>query len=372
MIWQKNIFYITLLSLGFYFSSSQGVHAASPTLKPFRLGVIAMNRQIDKVKPLAESDTGGFVKRGNILIGSFNATNIRAYNIDTRKNLWWHATDGELTAPPLLVENTVFYATRSGQLAAVNATTGDSIWSTELDSYIERPITFSNGVLYAVTTGQVAYAVDTVSGKRLWVQDAGFPDMITVRRPPAPIVQDGRLIIGLASGDIIALKIEDGKQIWRYNPFYQETKFKDFIGEFVVHNGKLLVSRYDGLVALISIDQERQVIWQDRQTSASTSTFRSGRLYVGLTNGDVVAYDATSGRVNWRSQLGTTPAFMVASETSLFVIGNNGRISALDIGSGAYQWFDALGSRIATAPIISENQMFVTTGLHNIYGYQIQ
>ncbi len=292
--------------------------------------------------------------------------------MENRKNLWWKSTDGELTAPPLLIDNTLFYATRSGQLAGINATTGESIWDTGLDSYIERPLTVSNGVLYAVTTGQVVYAIDTATGRRLWVHDAGFPDMITVRRPPAAIVHDGRLLIGLASGDITALKIEDGKQIWRYNPFYLESKFKDFVGELIIHNGKLLISRYDGLIALISVSQERQVIWQDRQTSASTSTFRAGRLYVGLTNGEVLAYDASTGRINWRAQIGPTPAFMVASETSLFIAANNGRLSSLDVTNGAYQWFDSLGSRLSTAPIISANRIYVATGLRNIYGYKIQ
>jgi outer membrane protein assembly factor BamB len=346
--------------------------ATEANLRPFRLGVISMNREIDRVKPLAESDTGGFVVRGNIIIGSFDSEKIRAYNLETHKNVWWHSTDGELTAPPLLVESNLFFATRSGHLTAISAGTGEPLWDTELDSYIERPLTFSNGVIYVVTTGQVAYAVEASSGRRLWVHDGGFPDAITVRRPPASVVHDGRLLIGLASGDIIALKIEDGKQLWKYNPFYQEAKFKDFIGDMIIHNGKLLVSRYDGLTALITIAQERQVVWQDRQPSASTSTFRAGRLYVGLASGEILAYDASTGRINWRANVGTTSSFLMASETTIYAIGTNGRISALDIGTGAYQWGDNLGSRMATAPIVNGNQMFIATGLHNLYGYKIQ
>jgi outer membrane protein assembly factor BamB len=372
MLKTQHLHAIAWLMINYCLASAQSVQAASRPIKPFRIGVIAMNRNLDQVKPLAESDPGGFVLQGSTVIGSYDATRIRAYNIDTRKNKWWFPTDGEITAPPLLVENSLFFATRSGQLTAVNATNGKSIWTTELDSYIDRPLTFSNGIIYAVTTGQVAYAVDGISGKRLWVHDAGFPDKITVRRAPAAIVQDGRLIMGLTSGDILALKIEDGKQVWKYNPFYQETRFTDFVGELIVHNGKLLITRYDGLIALVSVDQERQVIWQDVQSSASTSTFRAGRYYVGLTNGEIIAYDATSGRISWRTQLSTTPAFIVASETGLYVIGNSGRVSALDIATGGALWYDDLGSRIATAPIISGNKMFVATGLHNLYGYIIK
>jgi outer membrane protein assembly factor BamB len=370
MIFKSTRFWGLIAALTGTALGAVGSAAASQT--PFRLGMIAMNPDLDKIKPLAESDNGGFVIRGDVILGSFDQNYVRAYNKVTRKNVWWFKTDGELTAPPLLVENNLFFSTRSGNLTSLNASTGELNWTTLLDSYSERPLTISNGFLYVVTAGQVAYAIEAKSGKRLWVHDAGFPDSVVVRRQPAPLVHDGRVIVGLASGELVALKIEDGKRLWRYNPYYQESRFKDVIGEMIVHNGRLLISRYDGLVALVDFDQERQVIWQDRQTSVSTSTFRAGRYFVGLTNGDIICYDASTGRVNWRTTAGPTAAFMLASETYLYVISTNGRVSALDSGNGNFQWGDNLGSRIGTSPIVISDQMYVGTGLRNIYAYKIQ
>jgi outer membrane protein assembly factor BamB len=353
-------------------SQSTVGEAVTPKQRPFRLGVVRLSESEDLIKPVAQSDNGGFVARGDVLIGSLDNQWIRAYNLSTKMTTWWQQTDGEITAPPLLVENTVYFSTRSGKLTALNATTGEKVWETTLDSHLDRPMTWSNGYIYLVSAGQVAYSIEATSGKRMWVHDAGFPDMVVVRRHPAPVIHDSRMIIGLATGELLALKIEDGKRLWRYNPFYQEARFKDVIGEMVVHGGKLLISRYDGLIALVDVTQERQVIWQDRQTSASASTFRSGRYYIGLTSGEVIAYDATTGRINWRTQTGPTPSFIVASETALYVVGTNGRISALDISTGAFQWGDDLGSRIGTAPIVNGDRMYVTTGLRNLYAYKIQ
>jgi outer membrane protein assembly factor BamB len=365
----KNHFCFIFLAIALFGSVAT---AQSQQQRPFRLGVMRMNPELDEIKPLAASDNGGFVIRGDIIIGSFDSKNIRAYNMTNRKTLWWQSIDSEVTAPPLLTENALIVSTRSGRLTAFNPTNGDKLWDITLDSFSERPLTFSNGFIYIVTAGQVAYSIEASSGKRLWVHDAGFPDMVTVRRPPAPVIHDGRMIIGLATGELMALRVEDGKRLWRYNPFYQEAKFKDVIGEMTVHNGKLLVTRYDGLIAIVDITQERQVIWQDRQSSASTSTFRSGRYYVGLTNGEVLSYDASTGRINWRAHTGTTPSFMIASETNIYVFGANGRITSLDVGTGTYQWGDDLGSRLSTSPIVVGNKMYVSTGLRNIYGYQIQ
>jgi outer membrane protein assembly factor BamB len=352
--------------------ASYALEALASAKQPFRIGMIVMNPELDAQKPLALSDNGGFILRGDIVYGSFDSNYMRAYNRVTRKNIWWFKTDGEVTSPPLMVENTIYVSTRSGNLSAINASTGEELWSTQLDSYSERPLTLSNGFLFVATTGQVTYSIEAKSGKRAWVHDAGFPDSVVVRRPPAPLIHDGRVVIGLASGELLALKIEDGKRLWRYNPFYQEARFKDVIGEMVVHNGRLLLTRYDGLVALVDFAQERQVLWQDRQTSVSTSTFRSGRYYVGLTNGDVICYDASTGRISWRKSLGPTAAFMMASETHLYVMSTNGRITALESSSGNYEWADNLGGRIGTPPIVNGDQMYISTGLRNIYAYKIQ
>jgi outer membrane protein assembly factor BamB len=362
---------VAIMAVSSAILSSQVTRAEKTQQRPFRLGVIRMSPDLDTTKPLAESDAGGFVVRGDVLIGSLNHQWIRAYNLTTKKTIWWLASDGEITAPPLLVENTVYISTRAGKLTAFNATTGERLWETTLDAYIDRPMTWSNGYIYAVSAGQVAYSIEASSGKRMWVHDAGFPDMVVVRRHPAPIIHDGRMIVGLATGELVALKIEDGKRLWRYNPFYQDARFKDMIGEMVVHGGKLLLSRYDGLIALVDITQERQVIWQDRQTSVATSTFRAGRYYVGLTSGEVIAYDAPSGRISWRTQTGPTPAFIIASETALYVVAANGRLSSIEISSGQFNWSDNLGGRIATAPIVTGDRMYVVTGLRNIYAYKI-
>jgi outer membrane protein assembly factor BamB len=350
----------------------QSAYAFPEKKRPFRLGVIRLNKNLDTVKPLAETDTGGFAARGDVFIGGLDSNWIRAYNMSTKITLWWQQTDGEITSPPLLIENTVYVSSRSGKLTALNATTGERLWETLLDAHIERPMTWANGNIYAVSAGQVAYAIEASSGKRLWVHDAGFPDMVVLRRAPAPVIHDGRMIFGLATGELLALKIEDGKRLWRYNPFYQEARFKDVIGDMIVHGGKLLVSRYDGLVALVDMTQERQVIWQDRQTSVSTSAFRSGRYFVGLTNGTIIAYEANTGRVNWKVSTGPTPAFLVASESVLYAIGNSGRVTAIDIGSGEYQWGDDLGGRVSVPPIVTSDRMYIATGLKNLYGYRIQ
>ncbi|MCX6116991.1 MAG: PQQ-binding-like beta-propeller repeat protein [Proteobacteria bacterium] len=345
--------------------------ATAAEIKPFRLGVIKLNSAIDQTKPLAVADSGGYIIKGELVIGGFNKDFLTAWNYKFRHRAWWMPLDGELSSPILTIENNGFLGSRGGKIYSFNLTTGVPNWEVELDSHVERPLIFNDGKIYAISVGQVAYAIDAISGKRLWVFDAGFPDNITVKRPPAPIVTDGKLVFAVSSGDLIGVKIDDGKIAWKYNPMYVNSRFHDPVGEMSLNNGKLIFTRYDGLIAQVDMGDNRKMNWQATTASISTSAYRSGKVFTGLVGGDVVAYDATNGRQLWRANCGATPSFIVVGETSVFAIGTDGRVIALELAEGQVLWTDDLGGIIASAPIVTEDRMYISTGLRNIYGYKL-
>lgn len=347
------------------------VATAAEAPRPFRIGMFRLNPAVDAEKPLAVADSAGYVIRGDVIYGSFDSDRFTAWNFKQRQHVWWLPTDGEATSPPLMVETTIFVSTRSGKVYSINSSTGQKNWELTLDSHSERPLIFAGGQLFVITAGQVAYGVDAASGKRLWVYDAGFPEHLTVKRPPAPIIHEGRVIFAIASGELVALKTDDGKVSWRYNPLYVDYRFHDPVGEMVLVNGKLLLTRYDGLVGQVDMGADRKVIWQDKTTSVSTSTFRGGRYYAGLVSGDVVAYDASNGRAVWRTVTGATASYLIVGETTVYAIATDGRIFAMDIASGSIIWIEDLGSRIAAPPILTEDRMYISTGLRNVYGYKL-
>lgn len=357
---------LSLAALGSY----QAIAASLP-VRPFHLGVFRINRDLDDNKPLAVADSAGYIIHEDSAIGGYDSKKMTSWNFKLHKRNWWSDIDGELTSPLLQVENTIFVSTRSGKLLAVNSANGAHLWEVALDAHSERPLVFSGGQIYVVTVGQVAYSIEAQSGKRTWVYDAGFPDNVVVRRPPAPVIHDGKLIFGIATGELVAVKIDDGKVAWRFNPLYLENRFHDYVGDTVIVNGKILATRYDGLIAQIELEGDHRVVWQDKLTSISTSAFRNGKYYAGLVAGEIIAVDATSGRTTWRTQTATTPAFIVAGETLIYSIGNDGRIVAIDQASGQVAWAEDLGSRIASPPIVTEDRMFITTGLRNVYGYKL-
>lgn len=350
-----------------------GESAAHGT-RPFRIGYMSLNDRLNDEKPLAMIDTSGFVVNSGVMIGGFDDRWVGGLSMTTQKVLWWHDGEVAMTAPPGSFGSSVVLGFRSGKLTKLEALTGKVQWSADVHSFTERAFLLNGTMLYVLTAAQSLYALDFQSGRTLWVFDAGFPEGLTVRGGAKPLFHEGKIIFGIASGEILGVAADTGKLLWRYNPAYNEARFHDVVGEMVVRNNKLLITRYDGLVASIDLASPvRSVVWQEQLPGLTTSTFRNASYFVGGLNGDVFALDPDNGgRRLWRSVTGAPVTTITAGETTLFVAGKDGRVTALDASSGAMLWHDLLGSSLASPPVLFENAIYYTTGLKSVYGYKLR
>ena len=104
----------------------------------------------------------------------------------------------------------------------------------------------------------------------------------------------------------------------------------------------------------------------------TSSVYRNNRYYVSAQNGDVYAYDASSGKRVWRLVTGTPLSTLTAGETTLFATGNNGEIFAINASTGEIRWHDDLGGEILSQPVLGETFLYISTGIHNIYKYRLR
>lgn len=352
-------------------------HAVSAEIesreRPFRMGYISLNQAYDRDKPLAMSDAG-FVINSGLLIGAFDNQWVGGLSVATGRPQWWFDGKVSMTTPPGSFGSSVMLGFRDGRIVKLDALTGKRQWIANLDSFSERPFLLSGTTLFVVTAAQVLHAIDFQTGKVHWLFDGGFPDGLTVAGGARPIIHDGKIIFGVASGEVVAVDAETGKLAWRYNPAYNDQKFHGVVGEIVVRNNRLLMTRYDGLVAAIDLASSvRATAWQETLPGLTTSTFRNGRYYVGSIAGEVVAIDPdNAGRQAWRTVLGTPIVSIVAGETTLYVGGSEGRVTAIDASSGEILWHDKLGTAIFGPPALFESSIFYSTGLKSIYAYKLK
>ncbi|MEN9835989.1 MAG: outer membrane protein assembly factor BamB [Pseudomonadota bacterium] len=342
--------------------------------RPFQLGFWSLNPKLDRQKPLAALDPAGFTINSGVLVGAFGDEWIGGMPLATKRVQWWIDAKSTLTAPPGSFGGSVVLGFRDGKLTRVDAVSGKRFWTSDLDSFTERPLLLNGTTLYVVTAAQVLYAIDFQTGKTLWVYDGGFPDGLSIRAAAKPVAFDNKVIFGTASGELIAVTAETGKLAWRFNPAYTTARFHDYVGEMVVRSGKLIVARYDGLVAAIDLaGSQRNILWQEKLPGITASAYRGDKYFVGALNGDVYALDPdNAGRRIWRQMTGTSVTNLTVGEKDVFAAGTGGRITALDSNSGKISWYDRLGSAIAGSPLIYEDALYYTTGMKALYAYKLR
>lgn len=340
--------------------------------RPFRLDYFNLNPQLNEQKPLATIESAGWVINSGILVGAFDARWVGGLSLATRRVQWWYEASSDLAAPPGSFGSSVVLGFRDGKLVKLDALTGNQQWSASLDAFADRPVLLSGKTLFVVTSSQVLYALDFQTGKTLWLYDAGYPEGLKLRGAARPITSDGKVIFGLASGELLAVEAESGKLSWRYNPAYNDARFHDVVGEMVVRSGHLILTRYDGLIARIDISSSiRSPVWQETTSGIASSFYHNGRLYVGGTNGDISAYNVENGRRLFRTPNDAVTMTFAASENVIYAAGAGGRISAFDATSGELIWHDRLASMVVTTPVIHEDAIYFMTGQKSVYSYRL-
>lgn len=88
----------------------------------------------------------------------------------------------------------------NGSLYAINAQTGQTVWSQELVGTVIAPVTLANGLVFVSSTAG-AVAFDAASGAYLW--DDGVYGVLYSQ----PVVADGTLYTTYFNGDLVAWKL---------------------------------------------------------------------------------------------------------------------------------------------------------------------
>ncbi len=153
---------------------------------------------------------------------------------------WAFGFPGELSSDsqPTVAGGRVYVGTQNGTVYSLSASTGCVHWIFQAASAVRAAISLGridtgSGPRYAAFIGDRAanmYAVDAATGERLWTRKVD--DFPLARVTGAPVLHNGRLYVGIASGEetagatadyeccrfrgsLVALNSATGEQIWK-------------------------------------------------------------------------------------------------------------------------------------------------------------
>lgn len=202
--------------------------------------------------------------------------------------------------------NVVYAATGYRQLVALNAGSGQVLWTADLDTPPRGAPVAGGGQVFVVSQSNEVYAISQTDGSLTWTY-AGVDETAGLLSAANPAISGNRVIVPFSSGEIMAINMKSGEADWIDS-----------------------VSRGFRTLALSGL------------ADVSASPVVSGNtVYATGVAGRTVAVDVRTGQRRWEQDLGSvhTP---VVSGSSLFMVDLDDRMVALDLKNGETLWATSL------------------------------
>ncbi|CUB04409.1 Beta-barrel assembly machine subunit BamB [Marinomonas fungiae] len=320
-----------------------------------------------------QTETFNIVAQDNSLTLVTNRGDVYELEQSSGGQLVHVATDFHPSAGVSRDGDKVFFGTYDGQLVAVSLADSSVLWTKSLTSEILSETGNGQGRVAVITGDGWLTVMDAATGNTLWRDKEDLP-ALTVRGTTAPVIVDGKVIAGFATGKVKAYNLQTGDLIWEYavgkpEGRYEIERLSDVSGRFAVANGLIYSVAYNGTVTALALQTGRPV-WQRNISSAVSVAVNGNELAVVDQNNVVFSLNARNGSTLWEndSLKERDLASPVFYKDYVAVLDRGGWVHLLNRTSGAVEaWTLADSKRPAGSRMVSnDEQLFILTPTANV------
>lgn len=262
-----------------------------------------------------------------------------------------------------VADGTVYIGSKSGQIFALDAATGEDEWSQSIGTSIKTSPVVADSTVYVCRHDNI-FAFDAEAGEEIWANQPGGI------MPYAPSISDGRVYcVGWDSPDLVrALDATTGDENWEFQ-IDEGARGSPAVGEDTVYVGDTGGYLY-ALDATEGTERWKQDIGSKINSSPALG---DNTLYVcgerGLFN-----LNAEDGEVLWSLDIPGisdvwTPA--VFNNTVVFA-DERGRVISVDAETGELRWNKETEGRIRSSPAVNGDTVFVGSDDGHLYGIDLE
>jgi len=264
-------------------------------------------------------------------------------------------SDRQLLAPPVIADGRVFVKDAQGTVSALEAATGKLIWRKTLKNDKSRDndefgggIAYYSGRLFVTTGFAFIFSLDPATGDEVWHASVSAP----VRGAPT-VFQDRVLAISI-DGRLHALAAADGSEQWDYPSLSETAAF--MAGTSPSASGNIVVAPFSsGELVALSLDNGKQIwneslIGQRRGPGGPVAAMvdirgrpvidRDRAIAIGSA-GQIAAIDLRTGARLWEKQIAGAQTPWVAG-SQVYVISGSAEIICLNRNDGKVHWVTPL------------------------------
>jgi len=201
-------------------------------------------------------------------------------------------------------DNTVFVSSGLGKMVALDAQTGQLQWARQTRVPLNSAPTVHNGRVFVISDDNELFALNSNTGEVLWSYQ-GLIETASMLTAPAPAVVDDVVVAPFSSGELIALRVQNGGVLWqdalsstaRLTPL---ASLNDIAGGPAVADGYVIATAQSGVMTAFDL-RTGQRVWSQPAGSLSIPLIAGDVVFTATTTGLVSALSKLDGTVLWNS-----------------------------------------------------------------------
>ncbi|MBU1439042.1 MAG: outer membrane protein assembly factor BamB [Gammaproteobacteria bacterium] len=294
---------------------------------------------------------------------------------------------------PAIFDNKVFAASRDGEVAAFDLSSGSKLWSIDLRDGDNAPMFgglshWWNGrsakiggavtvgfdkVLIGTEDGEVL-ALNPQTGEKIWSVNIGGEVLAS------PVAAEGLVLVSTGGGRIFALQPDTGEQRWMHETENGLLTLRG-ISQVAGANGGVIFGTGNGKVGAL-ISDKGVPAWEEQIAVAKGATdlariidvdatpiVQDGKIFAIAYNGQLVALDLRTGRELWKREYASFRD-MAYEDNVLYVVDSVGKMYAIDARSGLESWAQlVLNRHFVTAPTVYKKYLVVGDAAGNLHWF---
>ncbi|MDE8652959.1 PQQ-binding-like beta-propeller repeat protein [Novosphingobium album (ex Liu et al. 2023)] len=306
--------------------------------------------------------------------------NVSAFNADNGTKLWSRSFsvsgDGSQSVfggGASFDGGRLYITTGVGEVAALDATNGDVVWKAKPSGPLRGSPTVAFNAVYVMTQDNQILALDAADGKPIWTE-SGSVEQAGVFGVAAPAAGQGTVIAGYSSGELVAYRYENGRQLWsdalaRTSISTEVGSLTDVDADPIIDRGRVYALGQGGRMAAYEL-LTGQRIWELNLAGISTPAVVGDWVFTLTDDAQILAIARGTGKVRWLTDLGKyrnvkkrkDQIFWVGpvlAGNRLWVANSRGQLGYVDPAEGTYTSFAELNGPVSLAPVVANQTLYM-------------
>ncbi len=305
---------------------------------------------------------------------------VRAFDAATGASRWTHQieVDSDLRNAAFgggasYFDGRVYATNGAGDVVALDARTGAEIWRVRPAGPLRGSPTVAFNSVYVMTQDNQIHALDMADGSVQW-QDSAATGQSGVFGVAAPAAGQGTVIAGYSSGELVAYRYENGRNLWsdalaRTSISTQVGTLTDVDADPIIDSGRVYALGQGGRMAAYEL-VTGQRLWELSLAGISTPAVAGEWIFTLTDDARLLAIARSTGRVRWVTQLDRWrkpkneegPIFWtgpVLANNRLWIASSEGEVASVDVTDGEVAPFTDLKQAVSLPPIVAGGMLYI-------------